>query len=108
MERKSSNHTITELTLAAIIRVLADYLKPKTEDSSSWNLIRDDLYIDDKQECLKQILTVLSYVNPPLYGVLVGSVCGGELKVSAVDLIHIMLGDDDDEEEEGEEHDADA
>lgn len=105
MERKSFNLTVSELTLSAIIRILADYLEPKTEDSSSWSLIRDDMYINDKQECLKQILAVLDYVNPPLYGLLLASVNG--FKLNASDL-EALLSDDDDEEEEGEEHDADA
>lgn len=105
MERKSFNLTVSELTLSAIIRILADHLEVKEEKPKSWEVSRDGMTFKDESGCLTDILKTLDYVNPPLYGLLLASVHG--FKLDASDL-EALLSDDDDEEEEGEEHDADA
>lgn len=105
MERKSFNLTVSELTLSAIIRVLADHLEVKEEAPKSWEVSRDGMVVKNETACLEDILKILDYVNPPLYGLLLASVHG--FKLDASDL-EALLSDDDDEEEGGEEHDADA
>lgn len=105
MERKSFNLTVSELTLSAIIRILADHLEVKEEPPKSWEVSRDGMTVKDEDGCITDILKTLDYVNPPLYGLLLASVHG--FKLNASDL-EALLSDDDDEEEEGEEHDADA
>lgn len=101
MERKSFNLTVSELTLSAIIRILADHLEVKEEKPKSWEVSRDGMTFKDESGCLTDILKTLDYVNPPLYGLLLASVHG--VKVS--DIASLLSNDDDEEEEEGEEHD---
>jgi len=97
------NLTVSELTLAAIIRILADHLEVPEEEPKSWEVSRDGMRVKDESGCLTDILKTLDYVNPPLYGLLLASAHG--VKVSD---IASLLSDDDDEEEEDDGDDADA